>query len=141
MVRNSFSSLRLQNLRLCFCLSPEKYFRQSGQSVNNFLQFSKNKTCYMYNEYPLHMFLCSNMEKIIPKLSPNALHNCFSNLQGQTDTISIDYSRFFPPKSAMMKNIHLNRINEPSHEIMVLFVLRKPILQTRKHSHPVGLDV
>ena len=30
---------------------------------------------------------------------------------------------------------------EPSHEIMVLFVLRKPILQTRMRSHPVGLDV
>ena len=30
---------------------------------------------------------------------------------------------------------------EPSHEIMVLFVLRKLILQTRLRSHPVGLDV
>ena len=30
---------------------------------------------------------------------------------------------------------------EPSHEIMVLFVLRKSIIQTRVHSHPVGLDV
>ena len=30
---------------------------------------------------------------------------------------------------------------EPSHEIMVLFVLRKIILQTRMRSHPVGLDV
>ena len=30
---------------------------------------------------------------------------------------------------------------EPSHEIMVLFVLRKLILQTRICSHPVGLDV
>ena len=29
----------------------------------------------------------------------------------------------------------------PSHEIMILFVLRKLILQTRMHSHPVGLDV
>ena len=27
---------------------------------------------------------------------------------------------------------------EPSHEIMALFVLRKLILQTRLHSHPVG---
>ena len=31
--------------------------------------------------------------------------------------------------------------NEPSHEIMILFVLSKLILQTRMHSHPVGLDV
>ena len=31
--------------------------------------------------------------------------------------------------------------NEPSHEIMTLFVLRKLILQTRMRSHPVGLDV
>ena len=30
---------------------------------------------------------------------------------------------------------------EPSHEIMVLFVLRKLIVQTRMRSHPVGLDV
>ena len=31
--------------------------------------------------------------------------------------------------------------DEPSQDIIVLFVLRKPILQTRMHSHPVGLDV
>ena len=31
--------------------------------------------------------------------------------------------------------------NEPYHENMVLFVLRKLILQTRMRSHPVGLDV
>ena len=31
--------------------------------------------------------------------------------------------------------------NEPCHEIMVLFVLRQLSLQTRLHSHPVGLDV
>ena len=30
---------------------------------------------------------------------------------------------------------------EPAHEIMILFVLRKLILQTRMLSHPVGLDV
>ena len=30
---------------------------------------------------------------------------------------------------------------EPSHEIMVLFVLRKLILQTRMRSHLMGLDV
>ena len=33
------------------------------------------------------------------------------------------------------------RLFEPAHEIMVLFVLRKLILQTRMRSHPVGLDV
>ena len=32
-------------------------------------------------------------------------------------------------------------LNEPFYEIMVLFVLRKLILQTRMRSHPVGLDV
>ena len=31
--------------------------------------------------------------------------------------------------------------NEPVHEIMTLFVLRKLILQTRTRSYPVGLDV
>ena len=30
---------------------------------------------------------------------------------------------------------------EPCHETMVLFVLRKLILQTRMRSHPLGLDV
>ena len=29
----------------------------------------------------------------------------------------------------------------PAHEIMVLFVFRKLIIQTRMRSHPVGLDV
>ena len=29
---------------------------------------------------------------------------------------------------------------EPAHEIMVLFVLRKLILQTRMYSNPLGLD-
>ena len=31
--------------------------------------------------------------------------------------------------------------NEPSHEVMALFVLRKLIIQTRMRSSPVGLDV
>ena len=31
--------------------------------------------------------------------------------------------------------------NDPSHEIMVLFVFRKLILQTRMRSHQMGLDV
>ena len=33
------------------------------------------------------------------------------------------------------------RIFEPAHEIMVLFVLHKLILQTCMCSHPVGIDV
>ena len=33
------------------------------------------------------------------------------------------------------------RQNEPCHEIIAIFVLRKFILQTRMRSHPVGLDV
>ena len=32
-------------------------------------------------------------------------------------------------------------LNEPAHEILALFVLRKLILQSRMRSHPVGLDV
>ena len=39
------------------------------------------------------------------------------------------------------KHVLLDALNEPTHEIMVLFVLRKLILQTRRRSHPVGLDV
>ena len=30
---------------------------------------------------------------------------------------------------------------EPAHEIMVLFIFRKLILQMIMHSHPMGLDV
>ena len=37
--------------------------------------------------------------------------------------------------------LRFNFINDPSHEIMVLFVLCKLILQTRMCSHPMGLDV
>ena len=36
---------------------------------------------------------------------------------------------------------HHQLINEPSHEIMVLFILRKLILQMRMRSQAVGLDV
>ena len=32
-------------------------------------------------------------------------------------------------------------VNEPCHEIMVLFVLRKLVLQTRMRSHPMELNV
>ena len=35
----------------------------------------------------------------------------------------------------------ITTVFEPSHEIMVLFVLHRLILQTHMHSHPVGLDV
>ena len=42
----------------------------------------------------------------------------------------------------MLFAVHIQeRSNEPSHEIMVLFDLRKLILQTRMCSHPVVLDV
>ena len=43
----------------------------------------------------------------------------------------------------LVLNISLstNLPNEPAHEIMALFVLRKLILQTRMCRHPVGLDV
>ena len=35
----------------------------------------------------------------------------------------------------------LEAINEPAHEILALFAIRKFILQTRMRSHPVALDV
>ena len=35
----------------------------------------------------------------------------------------------------------LEQRNEPSYEIMVLFILQKLVLQTRMHSYPVGLEV
>ena len=39
------------------------------------------------------------------------------------------------------QNIIRDTWNEPTHEIMALFVLRKLILQTRMRCHPVWLDV
>ena len=42
-----------------------------------------------------------------------------------------------PPSLDGLPQLH----DKPAHEIMVLFVLRKLILQTRMCSHPVGLDV
>ena len=47
--------------------------------------------------------------------------------------------RYGNVRDVCLKNKRL--INEPSHEIMALLVLRKLILQTRMRSHPVGLDV
>ena len=52
------------------------------------------------------------------------------------------FSRFATKKltfSSFHQRCHLP--NEPCYEIMVLFVLRKLILQTCMRSHPVGLDV
>ena len=53
--------------------------------------------------------------------------------RGGSDYILADSNcRRFQQASIMLKG-------EPSHGIMVLFVLRKLILQTRMRSHPVGL--
>ena len=43
--------------------------------------------------------------------------------------------------TCLSKPASINIIFEPAHEIMALFILGKLILQTRMHSHPVGLDV
>ena len=47
---------------------------------------------------------------------------------------------FTPRRLAMEASDNL-KYNEPAHEIMALFALRKLILQMRMCSHPVGLDV
>ena len=39
------------------------------------------------------------------------------------------------------KKIRVSFTNEPAHEIMVLFILRKLILQMGMRSHPMGLDI
>ena len=46
-----------------------------------------------------------------------------------------------PPLAPRGRTEKYETPNEPSHEIMVLFVLRKFILQTGMRSHPAGLDV
>ena len=53
-------------------------------------------------------------------------------------TLVISLPGHKPPKTEFL----MTRLRyEPAHEIMALFVLRKLILQTRMHGHPVGLDV
>ena len=56
------------------------------------------------------------------------------------DTI-YQYNRRFSGEPRSVSQIFVCKITEPCHEIMVLFVLHKLILQTRMHSHPMGLDV
>ena len=41
----------------------------------------------------------------------------------------------------LLNHTILKILNEPAHEIMALFILRKFIIQTRMHNHPVGLDI
>ena len=45
------------------------------------------------------------------------------------------------PSGKGQKEENKTEKNEPTHEILALFVLRKLILQTRMPSYPVGLDV
>ena len=45
------------------------------------------------------------------------------------------------PLCSVHSGIKYAKVFEPCHEIMVLFALRKLILQTRMGSHPVGIDV
>ena len=49
--------------------------------------------------------------------------------------------KFFLQKKIENHLIDLQTSYEPSHEIMVLLVLSKLVLQTRICSHPMGLDV
>ena len=44
-------------------------------------------------------------------------------------------------KTSKTLDTQKNAVIEPSHEVMVLFLLRKLVLQIRICSHPVGLDV
>ena len=62
---------------------------------------------------------------------------CFKRSPGWfTNFVSI---RSKPP--SVLALWHWNTTNEPCREIMVLFVLRKLILQTCMRSHPVGLEI
>ena len=65
--------------------------------------------------------------KIIPKLSTNILLISF--------TVFSKKHQFHVESSLVPYSF------EPCHEIMVLFVLCKLILQAHMCSHPVGLDV
>ena len=60
--------------------------------------------------------------------------------QGRPSRLPSDSRRDKSHQSLLMK-VQPNYTNEPTHEVMALFVLRKLILQTCRRSHPVGLDV
>ena len=55
--------------------------------------------------------------------------------EAEQTSLSFTWSRYSEGRFAYDSS------NEPSHEIMVLFILRKLILQMRMRSHPMGLDV
>ena len=63
-------------------------------------------------------------------LSTKRLHKCYSKVW---------LTKLF--KGSLLLHHPMDWLNEPAHEIMALFVLRKFILQTHMRSHPVGLDV
>ena len=73
------------------------------------------------------------ISKIIPYISPNTLLVC------STAWLLVLY----PVLDAVLPVCVPRGIltMAPCHEVMVLFVLRKLIPQTRMRNHPVGLDV
>ena len=50
-------------------------------------------------------------------------------------------NKLYSPSTIVPQSLQKETKIEPCHEIMVLFVLRKLILQTLMRSRPVGLDV
>ena len=92
------------------------------------------------NEYPQHMFLWRNKQNyplIITKYPPYLFYWRWTS--GPTWWLCMHVWRI----TNCMKLWSLfswDNSFEPSYEIMVLFVLRKLILQTRMHNHSVGLD-
>ena len=91
--------------------------------MDNFYNYSSIKTCCGYSLELLRQGDCNEYPRL-RKLSFN---------YHQIPTISVSLAHY-PP-------LGLNSIFEPFHEIVVLFVLPKLILQMRMHSHPMGLDV
>ena len=100
---------------------------------------------YMYNDLQWAMF-CAK------RIRPLMLIHCFIfylSLPLQFlfvatlwHKIVIDFSKSHWCVSVLYLLLcNFQTINEPSHEIVVLFVLRRLILQTRMRSYPVGLDV
>ena len=104
-----------------------------------YFQFQRAITPKICN--PELRFLCSAHHLMLLYICIKFYEN-ISNSFGVTEqTWFCDRQNRRPGQKQDVSQPYGGRLNEPSHEIMVLFVLRKLILQTCMRSHPVGLDV
>ena len=96
-------------------------------------------TCYIQSFKILDRF-CNWAGRFESDLVENPRRHIFAWCGSYGNLNEIYYSKFTKDHSSKIGLI-IARTNEPSHEIIVLFVLCKLVLQMCMHSHPVGLDM